>query len=383
MAAITGPTVSTVSAPRGFVEVTKGRADRVTRRPDNPLCPAALYVGHSVVPEKGMSLSTTISPRPRYLFIRLLEACNAGCFMCGFANSRDKYRFTNEDLRALLPSAGSAGVRYVRFTGGEPLMHREILANVRTCAEEGFKVSLITNGWHLPRMVENLAEAGLGEVVVSIDGTDAAGHDAVRRLPGLFDRAVEGVRRAVEHGISVRVNTVVGPHNYTEIPALQRRLAELRIDRWELSALKLRDMPVYPDLDDVRRVGDLVYSSSPRPMGKRWYGDTAQEQERYFAGGVPPRATGPQCETARDVLYLDAKAGMVFPCSCLPHRADGSATGAPLVIGGRPDLQSPQIQQQIDYFAEHGPSRCTGCSATAAGYSDAARDRTAPADWLY
>lgn len=43
--------------------------------------------------------------RDRYLFIRILEACNADCFMCDFALSRDTFRFSREDFDDLLPKA--------------------------------------------------------------------------------------------------------------------------------------------------------------------------------------------------------------------------------------------------------------------------------------
>lgn len=47
--------------------------------------------------------------RHRYLFIRVLEACNADCFMCEFALSRDTYRFSPEDFAELLPEAVAKG----------------------------------------------------------------------------------------------------------------------------------------------------------------------------------------------------------------------------------------------------------------------------------
>ncbi|MBQ0986314.1 radical SAM protein [Streptomyces sp. F63] len=98
--------------------------------------------------------------RRRYLFVRILEACNADCFMCEFALSRDTYRFTVQDFAELLPEAVRAGVGYVRFTGGEPLMHRDVVELVRLGTEHGMRMSLITNGMFLPRFVDRLADTG-------------------------------------------------------------------------------------------------------------------------------------------------------------------------------------------------------------------------------
>src|ERR1700736_3189106 len=87
--------------------------------------------------------SEAMSPsnRKKYLFIRLLEACNADCFMCEYALSPDRYRFTLAEFRNLLPSARTFGVGFVRFTGGEPLLHREAVELVRAGAETGMKMS--------------------------------------------------------------------------------------------------------------------------------------------------------------------------------------------------------------------------------------------------
>ncbi|WP_031164290.1 cytosylglucuronate decarboxylase [Streptomyces durhamensis] len=327
---------------------------------------------------------TTLPERPRYLFIRILEACNAGCFMCDFAHSRDTYRFTNEDLSELVPKALEEGVRYLRFTGGEPLMHREILPMVRTAAEAGLQVSLITNGMLLPRMADALAEAGLSLVVVSIDGMDAKSHDLFRDARNCFDRAVEGLKLAKSLGIMCRVNSVVGPHNYREMPALQEFLADLGVDQWDLSALKLSQMPTYPDEDDVRRVGERIYADERlRPMGKRWYGETAEEQHRYFVQGVTPRVSQDRCFAAEDVVYLDAKDGSAFVCACLPHRTDGGSNSARFRTGGVVDLGTPRLREMQQHFAAHGPASCTGCNAASARYSDVVAAGSDVPAWAY
>ncbi|SHF87847.1 cytosylglucuronate decarboxylase [Streptoalloteichus hindustanus] len=325
--------------------------------------------------------------RDRYLFVRILEACNADCFMCEFALSRDTYRFTVEDFAELLPKAVAAGVRYVRFTGGEPLMHQDVLALVRLGAEHGMRMSVITNGMLLPRMIGDLAAAGLAQVIVSIDGSSAETHDVYRRSPGMFANGLAGLRRAGELGVLPRVNTVVGPHNYTEMPDLQKVLTDAGVRQWELSALKLERTITYPDPDHVRAVCDPIYTADPAevlvPLGKRFYGDTPEEQERYFRHSQTPRANRPLCHVVDDVIYLDGKNGRVFGCSCLPHRSGEEQGGAPLREGGVVALDSPTFRDHVDFFREQGPLVCGGCSTTAAGYSDdVARLGDVPA-WHY
>ncbi|MBO1419479.1 cytosylglucuronate decarboxylase [Streptomyces sp. FH025] len=333
-------------------------------------------------------MSSTSLPRPRYLFIRILEACNADCFMCDFALSRDTFRFSSGDFAELLPKARAAGVAYVRFTGGEPLMHPEVVELVRAGTEAGMKMSIITNGSLLPKHAKDLAAAGLAQVIVSLDGASARTHDTYRRSPGMFEAGLRGLRRAAELGVLPRVNTVVGPHNYTEMPELQRVLTEAGVRQWELSALKLDRTIRYPDPDHVRTVCDPLYEADPAtvlvPMGKRFYGDTAEEQRRYFEDSTPPRAAQPLCHVTDDVIYLDGKRGRMHACSCIPHRDDADGPGgAPIRENGVIRLDTPVFRAHADYFREHGPQVCSGCSTTAAGYSDDVARLGTVTPWQY
>ncbi|MFI6347341.1 cytosylglucuronate decarboxylase [Streptomyces sp. NPDC050560] len=326
--------------------------------------------------------------RSRYLFIRVLEACNADCFMCEFALSRDTYRFTVDDFEELLPQAAESGVGYVRFTGGEPLMHQQVLELVEAGTAAGMRMSLITNGFRLPQMVDKLAAAGLAQVVVSLDGSSGETHDVYRRTPGCFDRGVAGLRAAAQAGILTRVNTVAGPHNYRQMPDLQRVLTDVGVGQWELSALKLERTITYPARAEVLRVCDPVYAADPErvlvPLGKRFYGDTPEEQDAFFDEGVTPRASLPLCHVTDDVVYLDPKQGRTFGCSCLPHRDGDGPGGAPLRDErGRVFLDNPQFRKHAERFRADGPRVCSGCSTTAAGYSDdMARLGSVPA-WHY
>lgn len=325
--------------------------------------------------------------RDRYLFIRILEACNADCFMCEFALSRDVFRFSVEDFTELMPKARAAGVRYVRFTGGEPLMHKEVVELVRIGTAHGMKMSIITNGMMLPQMLDRLADAGLAQVIVSLDGGSADTHDVYRRSPGMFDNGLAGLRAAGRLGVLPRVNTVVGPHNYTEMPQLQQVLTDAGVRQWELSALKLERAIRYPDPDHVRAVCDPIYVADREqllvPLGKRFYGDDPAEQREYFSLGHTPRANRPLCHVVDDVIYIDGKNGRMYACSCLPHREGDGSGGAPLREDGVIHLDTPSFDKHSAYFRAEGPRLCAGCSTTAAGYSDdVARLGSVPA-WHY
>lgn len=320
----------------------------------------------------------------KYLFVRVLEACNADCFMCGFALSRDRFRMSPESFADVLAQSVQMGVGFVRFTGGEPLMHREIETLIGIAASTGVRSSLITNGHTLAVRAAGLASAGLDQIIVSLDSGDPEQHDHYRNTPGLFGRAVSGIRAARAEGITVRVNSVVGPHNYAGMPGLKAELEELGVAQWELSALKLSAALRYQDVPAVRRVAQDIYDAGGlRPMGKRWFGDTEEECRAYFEDGIPPRASGPVCVAARDVMYLDPKAGFLYPCSLLPHRSDPTLYGGDVRVDGRIELSAPSFRERQTFFVTNGPGLCTGCSSSAAGYSDRSLSDGELEDWAY
>lgn len=332
-----------------------------------------------------------LSDGPRYLFVRALEACNAGCTMCGFAFSKQSFRMSADELREVGRRAFEAGVRFVRFTGGEPLLHREIVVIVRWLSELGLRCSIITNGALLVKRLDALAEAGLEQVIVSIDSPVPQHHDRIRRVHGLQVRALDGLRAAIAAGLRSRVNTVCGPDNFRQMPALQNLLTRMGVEQWELSSLKLERRLDYTrrDRNDVERVVRYVYEQGRCegrlvPFGKPWCGATAEERRRYFETGVTPRPDG-RCHVVKYVRYLDARTKRLFPCSLLPHRPHAESIADQIEEWSQFAVDGRAVQACADRFFVEGPSKCTGCSTTAAGFSnDIGRDETVrDVDWAY
>jgi len=157
--------------------------------------------------------------------VSVTNACNATCDFCSFARDKDVVREKRWIDRAgftrALPLLYRRGIRYVNFQGGEPLMHREIAELVAAAREAGMRPALITNGWHLPQLVEQLCTAGLHTLLVSIDSHSMEEHERNRGLPGVGERIRSGVATARRHGIpalaSVTVNRLV---RYDGLPGL-------------------------------------------------------------------------------------------------------------------------------------------------------------------
>ncbi len=133
--------------------------------------------------------------------------CNLRCTHCFISCAPDNRSFEFLPLREVeewLVQSEEWGVKEYYFTGGEPFMHRDLPAMLESALERG-PASVLTNGTLLPRrMLAPVAAAARRsryslEIRVSIDGPSPETNDPIRG-PGTFARAMEGVRKLLDHG---------------------------------------------------------------------------------------------------------------------------------------------------------------------------------------
>jgi len=133
--------------------------------------------------------------------------CNLTCNHCFISCSPHNHAFGFLDLesvRQALDESVRLGVKEYYFTGGEPFLHRDMVAILELTLQYG-PASVLTNGtvfkdeWLAQlRRAEEASSYSL-EFRVSIDGFTPAENDPVRG-PGTFERAMRGVRQLVAHG---------------------------------------------------------------------------------------------------------------------------------------------------------------------------------------
>ena len=151
------------------------------------------------------------APPPRSVRVSVTDRCDFACTYCRPSHS-DGYvdgRLEVGVWRTMFEGLRRAGVERVRLTGGEPLVHPEILEIVRELSAVGFEdVALTTNASQLARLAKPLAAAGLHRLNISIDTLDPARFKAVTR-GGDLAKVLEGIRAALDVGLEVKINTVL------------------------------------------------------------------------------------------------------------------------------------------------------------------------------
>jgi radical SAM protein with 4Fe4S-binding SPASM domain len=133
-----------------------------------------------------------------------------------------------EEACSVIDEICRTGTPVVVLSGGEPLMRDDLCKIAQYGTERGLRMVLGTSGYYLDRpMAGRLQEAGIRAAAVSIDSAHPGTHDALRGVPGAWERAVAAVRNCRDAGIPVQVNmTAVRPSvtDVEDVVALGRDL---------------------------------------------------------------------------------------------------------------------------------------------------------------
>lgn len=200
-----------------------------------------------------------------YLRVSLTDRCNLRCVYCmpkdGLQWQPRADQLSAEEIVQVVETAARGGVKRVRLTGGEPLVHPNIVEIVRGIASipQIEEVSLTTNAMLLERLADPLADAGLARVNISLDTLD---RDTFRRITrgGEIDRVWKGIAAAARaHLAPIKLNTViVRGLNDDELPALARLTIE---NDWHVRFIEVMPIGNAQDWGDGFPASDERYVS--------------------------------------------------------------------------------------------------------------------------
>jgi len=129
---------------------------------------------------------------PSHAQIGLTNACPQNCEYCYSRGKKGKAMDTATILR-LISELKQMGVFWIGFTGGEPLLNKDIV-RITERASDRCAVKLFTTGCTLtPQLAIDLRNAGLFSVSISLDHWQESEHDKVRRYPGAFKTALKAI----------------------------------------------------------------------------------------------------------------------------------------------------------------------------------------------
>ena len=155
----------------------------------------------------------------------LTRACNLACRHCRAAaiDTPQPDELSRDECFALIDQIASFSSPTVILTGGEPLLRPDLFEIAARATERGLRVVAATNGTMLDEpTARKLLHSGVRRISISVDGKNAASHDALRAVPGAFEGALRGVEAARAAGLPFQLNTTVTRENVDELPDIHR-----------------------------------------------------------------------------------------------------------------------------------------------------------------
>jgi SynChlorMet cassette radical SAM/SPASM protein ScmF len=193
----------------------------------------------------------------REIYLYLAGTCNLRCRHCwidpGFGTESQRF-LPWPLLRKIVVEAQELGLRAVKLTGGEPLLHPEILDVLRGLREMGLRLRMESNGTLIgERQAKVLRETGT-EVSVSLDGPTADLHDRLRGVPGAFERTLRGVECLTKQGWPpFQIITCLHRGTRPVLPDMVRLTEELGIASLKINVVNSMGRSV-----EMERQGELL-----------------------------------------------------------------------------------------------------------------------------
>ena len=158
--------------------------------------------------------------------------CNLKCVHC-YAHATEESvsdELTTDEGKALIDDLSGFGVPVILFSGGEPLVRKDLPELAEYAVQKGMRAVISTNGTLITRkMAQTLKDIGLSYVGISLDGMEAI-NDRFRGVKGAFKSALNGITNCQAAGIKVGLRFTINKFNLKEIPHIFL-LEEMEIPR--------------------------------------------------------------------------------------------------------------------------------------------------------
>jgi radical SAM protein len=214
------------------------------------------------------------------------RACAFSCVHCraDAQHRRDPRELSTEEGYALIDRFAEFGSPILVFTGGDPMMRRDLFDLIAYADAAGLRCSLTPTATALATVarLRRAQAAGVRRIALSLDAPPARVHDDFRKVDGSWDRTMTILRNAQELGLSTQVNTTVTTHNVDLLPDMVRFVKEVGAVQWsvfflvpmgrgqQLSMITPEQHErVFEWLHDLSLAGDFDVKATAAPMYRR------------------------------------------------------------------------------------------------------------------
>jgi radical SAM enzyme (rSAM/lipoprotein system) len=178
-----------------------------------------------------------------YIFWECTLRCNLNCLHCGSDCKKESEipdMPVDDFIRAIDDISGivNPNKTMVVFTGGEPLLRKDLEDCGRQLYQRGFPWGIVSNGLNFTsKRLESLLQAGLRAVTISLDGLEDS-HNWLRGNPHSYEKALSSIKLLSEFpGLRYDVVTCVNQRNFGELDQLKELLLSNKLKEWRLFSI--------------------------------------------------------------------------------------------------------------------------------------------------
>ncbi len=167
--------------------------------------------------------------------------CNLNCLHCHQDSSpTSSYsELTTRQAFRVIDNMSNAGVAVLTFSGGEPLMRKDIYDVIKRADDSGMLCTIATNGTLVTKAVaRKLAKAGVRRVEIGLDGARAETHEFLRNTPGCFEATTKAIKNCADVGFDeLAVTMTLHSRNINELEETMALAESLGATRFYLNRL--------------------------------------------------------------------------------------------------------------------------------------------------
>ena len=267
----------------------------------------------------------TAEPPLNYVYYAVTDGCNLRCPYC-YASSEKCLpgELSTEESLALITQIADIGANNVVFTGGEPMLRKDLFTLVEHANRSGLKSDIITNATMIrtPAIAQRFADL-FNSVTISLDGGTAETHDRTRGK-GSFARTFRAIQLLNDAGVAPQINHIVTSGSVDELESFATTLAEVKVRSVRLMNHNNLGRGVNDEYDfgwqDHLRVQQLIWTS---PAAGKMLADGPRP--------ASPCSVKGNCGMGGNEIYINSL-GDVYPCKLVtgPGHLAGNVRLQPL-----------------------------------------------------
>ncbi|PLV62697.1 pyrroloquinoline quinone biosynthesis protein PqqE [Erwinia sp. E602] len=266
---------------------------------------------------------TGVKP-PLWLLAELTYRCPLQCPYCSnpLDFAQQEKELTTAQWIEVFKQARAMGAVQIGFSGGEPLVRKDLPELIRAARDLGFYTNLITSGIGLTqKKIDAFAEAGLDHIQISFQASDETLNAALAGSKKAFQQKLEMAKAVKAHGYPMVLNFVLHRHNIDQIDRIIELCIELEADDVELATCQfygwaqLNREGLLPTRDQLERAEAVVHRYREKMAASDNLAnllfvtpDYYEERPKGCMGGwgaiflsVTPEGTALPCHSARQL----------------------------------------------------------------------------------